>query len=127
MSSEDNTIQEVYMRITQKIQDCQKQLGQIDVQISANERESRLASLTKREIEPLDSSTPLYKSVGKMFVQESKETLIKDLDSTIESSKSMVDALQKKQKFVQRDLDEASGNLRDVIRSINPSAAVSKA
>ncbi|KAJ1878794.1 hypothetical protein H4R99_000091 [Coemansia sp. RSA 1722] len=127
MSSEDK-IQEVYMRITQKIQDSQKQLSQIEVQISGNERESRLASLTKREIEALDASTPLYKSVGKMFVQESKDILISDLDSAIDGSKSMVDALKKKQKYVQRDLDEASGNLRDFIRSASSfSATTSKA
>ncbi|KAJ1723291.1 hypothetical protein LPJ53_002340 [Coemansia erecta] len=123
--AEDSTMQQVYFRITQKIQDSQKQIGQIEAQIAGNDRESRLASLTRREIEGLDSSTPMYKSVGKMFVQAPRDALIDELDASIESAKTMTDALEKKHKFVKRELDEATGNLRDVIQSMKASAAAS--
>ncbi|KAJ2489737.1 hypothetical protein IWW37_003722 [Coemansia sp. RSA 2050] len=113
----DDNIQQVYMRITQRMQDCQKQLAQIDAQISANQRETRLAALTKREIQDLDSSVPLYKSMGKMFTQETKEDLLKDIAQSAADAKTMVDALEKKQKFVKRDLDDATANLRDIIQS----------
>ncbi|KAJ2723682.1 hypothetical protein GGI07_002477 [Coemansia sp. Benny D115] len=120
--SEDNTVQQVYMRITQKIQESQKQLNQIEAQISGNQRETRLAALTRREIQDLESDVPLYKSVGKMFVQESKADLLKEIDDAAESAKAMVDALEKKQKFVKKEMDEANGNLRDIIRSMQSSA-----
>ncbi|KAJ2744715.1 hypothetical protein GGI20_002730 [Coemansia sp. BCRC 34301] len=119
----NDTIQQVYMRITQKIQDCQKQLAQIDAQISSNQRETRLAALTKREIEGLDSSVPLYKSMGKMFIQESKEALLKDICQSAQDAQTVIDALEKKQKFVKRDLDDATGNLRDVIQSAQSKSA----
>ncbi|KAJ1839336.1 hypothetical protein LPJ73_006800 [Coemansia sp. RSA 2703] len=123
--AEDNTMQQVYFRITQKIQDCQKQVAQIEAQIAANDRESRLASLTRREIEDLDSSTPMYKSVGKMFVQAPKDALMSELNESIESAKTLTDALEKKHKFVKRELDDATGNLRDVIQSMKASMASS--
>ncbi|KAJ2830309.1 hypothetical protein GGI24_001940 [Coemansia furcata] len=113
----DDTIQQVYMRVTQKMQDCQKQLAQIEAQISANQRETRLAALTKREIQDLDSSVPLYRSMGKMFIQESKEDLLKDIAQSTSDATTLIDALEKKQKFVKRDLDEATGNLRDIIQA----------
>ncbi|KAJ2058325.1 hypothetical protein GGI17_005101 [Coemansia sp. S146] len=94
----DDTIQQVYMRVTQKMQDCQKQLAQIDAQMSANQRETRLAALTQREIQDLDSSVPLYKSMGKMFIQESKEDLLKDIAQSASDAKVLIDALEKKQK-----------------------------
>ncbi|KAI7827219.1 Prefoldin [Kickxella alabastrina] len=125
--SDDNTAQQVYYRITQKLQDCQKQLGQIEAQISGNQRESRLAALTRREIEGLDASVPLYKSTGKMFIQEPKDDLLKEIDTTAENSKAMVEALEKKQKFVRREMEEASGNLKDIVRSIQTAAATTKA
>ncbi|KAJ2401830.1 hypothetical protein GGF41_007665, partial [Coemansia sp. RSA 2531] len=78
----DDTIQQVYMRVTQKMQDCQKQLAQIEAQMSTNQRETRLAALTRREIQDLDNSVPLYKSMGKMFIQESKEDLLKDIEKS---------------------------------------------
>ncbi|KAJ2811826.1 hypothetical protein H4S07_001812 [Coemansia furcata] len=113
----DDTIQQVYMRVTQKMQDCQKQLAQIEAQISSNQRETRLAALTKREIQDLDSSVPLYRSMGKMFIQESKEDLLKDIAQSTSDATTLIDALEKKQKFVKRDLDEATGNLRDIIQA----------
>ncbi|KAJ2778067.1 hypothetical protein GGI15_004295 [Coemansia interrupta] len=121
--ADDGTMQQIYFRITQKIQSSQKQIGQIEAQIASSDRESRLASLTRREIEGLDASTPMYKSVGKMFVQAPKDALMDELDESIESAKTLTDALEKKQKFVKRELDEATSNLRDVIQSMKASAA----
>ncbi|KAJ1898083.1 hypothetical protein IW146_001890 [Coemansia sp. RSA 922] len=118
----DDTIQQVYMRVTQKMQDCQKQLAQIEAQMSTNQRETRLAALTRREIQDLDNSVPLYKSMGKMFIQESKEDLLKDIEKSASDAKILIDALEKKQKFVKRDLDEATGNLRDIIHSAQSSS-----
>ncbi|KAJ2386816.1 hypothetical protein GGI23_006412 [Coemansia sp. RSA 2559] len=119
----DDTVQQVYMRITQKIQDCQKQLDQIDVQISTNQREGRLAALTRREIEGLDDSVPMYKSMGKMFIQESKDDLLKDINKTTKDGNTLVEALEKKKKFVERDLEEATGNLKDMIKSVQQTSA----
>ncbi|KAJ1726905.1 hypothetical protein LPJ61_004881 [Coemansia biformis] len=118
----DDTIQHVYLGLTQKIQICQKQLGQIEAQIGANEREIRLASLTKSEVDGLDSTVPLYKSVGKMFIQESKDDILRDLQKTTGDATSIIEALQKKKKFTTRDLDEATGNLKDLVRQTQASA-----
>ncbi|KAJ2891830.1 hypothetical protein IWW38_003457 [Coemansia aciculifera] len=123
MADADASLQQVYMRITQRMQDCQKQLAQIDAQISTNQRETRLAQLTKREIEGLDTSVPLYKSMGKMFIQESKQSLLDDINESAKQAKTLIEALEKKQKFVKRDLEEATGNLRDVIQSAQKTKA----
>ncbi|KAJ2850799.1 hypothetical protein IWW36_001614 [Coemansia brasiliensis] len=122
----DDTVQQIYAKVTQRIQDDQKQLAQIDVQMSTNQREIRLAALTKREIEGLDSQAPLYKSMGKMFVQESKADILEDIEKTTKNSETMLQALEKKKKFVNRDLEEATGNLKDLVRSSQAAAAAQK-
>ncbi|KAJ2754564.1 hypothetical protein IWQ56_006489 [Coemansia nantahalensis] len=121
----DSTVQHVYLGLTQKIQSCQKQLGQIEAQIGANERETRLASLTKSEVEGLDSSVPLYRSLGKMFMQESKDDILRDLNKTTGDAATLIEALEKKKKFVTRDLDEATRNLKDLVRQTQARAAAS--
>ncbi|KAI8323750.1 Prefoldin [Martensiomyces pterosporus] len=119
----DDTIQQVYMRITGKIQDGQKQLSQIEAQLNAHQREIRLAALTQRELEGLDSTVPLYRSMGKMFIQEKKEDLLKAIAKDTDDSNKMIEALEKKQKFVKRDVDEATNNLRDIVRATSQAAA----
>ncbi|KAJ2616324.1 hypothetical protein H4S08_000818 [Coemansia sp. RSA 1365] len=113
----DDTMQQVYLKVTQKIQESQKQLNQIDAQISSNQRDIRLASLTKRELDGLDNSVPLYKSMGKMFVQESKSNMLEDIDKETNNANTLIQALEKKKKFVSRSLEEATGNLKDIIRA----------
>ncbi|KAJ2082382.1 hypothetical protein H4R24_001618 [Coemansia sp. RSA 988] len=112
----DDTVQQVYLKVTQNIQEYQKELNQIDAQISSNQRDIRLASLTKREIDGLDSSIPLYKSMGKMFVQESKSSLLEGIDKETSDATTLIEALEKKKKFVSRNLEGATGNLKDLIR-----------
>ncbi|KAJ2157359.1 hypothetical protein GGF46_004557 [Coemansia sp. RSA 552] len=121
----DDTVQQVYMRVTQRIQSSQKQLSNIDAQVNANQREARLASLTKREIEGLSDSVPLYRSMGKMFVQESKQSVMDDINKTTKDSEMLVDALEKKKKFVKRELDEATANLKDIIKATTQQQAAS--
>ncbi|KAJ1946457.1 hypothetical protein EC988_005547, partial [Linderina pennispora] len=87
---------------------------------------TRLAGLTKRELEGLGSSVPMYKSMGKMFVQETKADLLADLEKTTTESATMLTALEKKQKFVKRELDDATGNLRDIVMSSQAAAARAK-
>ncbi|KAJ1670548.1 hypothetical protein GGF38_001449, partial [Coemansia sp. RSA 25] len=70
----------------------------------------------------LDNSVPLYKSMGKMFIQESKDDLLKDIAESAKDAQTIIDALEKKQKFVKRDLDDATGNLRDIIQSAQSKA-----
>ncbi|KAI9502440.1 hypothetical protein GGI25_005247 [Coemansia spiralis] len=119
----EDSFHQLQVRITEKIMGCEKQLDQIGVQISSKQRESRLAALTKREIEGLDSSIPLYKSMGKMFVQENKESLLNEIEKTTGDANTLIEALEKKQKFVKRDLDEAVGNLKDTVRAAQNSTA----
>ncbi|ORX70974.1 Prefoldin [Linderina pennispora] len=122
----DDSLQQVYQRITSRIQEKQKQLAQIEAQISLHQRETRLAGLTKRELEGLGNSVPMYKSMGKMFVQETKADLLADLEKTTTESATMLTALEKKQKFVKRELDDATGNLRDIVMSSQAAAARAK-
>ncbi|KAJ2785103.1 hypothetical protein H4R18_000691 [Coemansia javaensis] len=112
----DGTAQHVYLGLTQKIQSCQKQLGQIEAQLGANQRETRLAALTRREVEGLDDSVPLYTSLGKMFVQESRGDILRGLQATTNDAASLIQALEKKRQFVARELDEATAGLKDVVR-----------
>ncbi|KAJ1754531.1 hypothetical protein LPJ77_003501 [Coemansia sp. RSA 2523] len=119
----DDTMQQIYMRVTQRIQSDRKQLSQIEAQTSGNQREVRLAALTKREIEGLDTSVPLYKSMGKMFVCETKAALLHDIETTTSEANAMIEALEKKKKFVSRDLEEATGNLKDLVKSSQAAAA----
>ncbi|KAJ2483642.1 hypothetical protein IWW56_000206 [Coemansia sp. RSA 2131] len=118
----DDTMQQIYMRVTQRIQSDRKQLSQIEAQTSGNQREIRLAALTKREIEGLDTSVPLYKSMGKMFVCETKASLLHDIETTTSEANAMLEALEKKKKFVTRDLEEATGNLKDLVKSSQAAA-----
>ncbi|KAJ1837410.1 hypothetical protein LPJ70_005862 [Coemansia sp. RSA 2708] len=61
--------------------------------------------------------------MGKMFVQESKADILSDIQQATDEASSMVLALEKKKKFVTRDLEEATGNLKDLVKSSQQQAS----
>ncbi|KAJ2703710.1 hypothetical protein H4R19_005301 [Coemansia spiralis] len=58
-----------------------------------------------------------------MFVQESKDDIMRDLNKTTGDAATLIEALEKKKKFVARDLNEASANLKDLVKQTQARAA----
>ncbi|RKP37472.1 Prefoldin, partial [Dimargaris cristalligena] len=98
-----------------KIIDGQKQLGAVRAQIQGHEREKRRNELTLREIDSLSNDVTLYKSVGKMFLQMDHSIVVKDLKKEINESSEQAKVLEKKQKYLERDLDNCTTSLKDIM------------
>ncbi|KAJ1925654.1 hypothetical protein IWQ60_004436 [Tieghemiomyces parasiticus] len=83
--------------------------------MQAQERERRRNELTLKEIESLPDDVATYKSVGKMFLQVDQAVVVKDLKKSIEQSIDTSKGLEKKQKYVERELNDCSTSLRDIM------------
>ncbi|PVU96366.1 hypothetical protein BB559_002406 [Furculomyces boomerangus] len=105
----------VYNNIQEKLMKSKQQLSIIETQLATNMRESRKAELTKNEIGSLPENIKTYVSMGKMFEERSKDDILKNLKKQEELSKLTIESLKKKQKFVEREFNEATNNLKDFL------------
>ncbi|PWN47369.1 Prefoldin [Violaceomyces palustris] len=115
----EDALHKVLEKIQTQVVTSQRQLGMVRAQIQGRERERKLNQLTLKQIEEVDQETNLYASVGKMFMMESREKVIKDLKEREKSAQEDVENLTKKQKYLEKQFNEGQAHLRDIFSSVD--------
>ncbi|SAM82436.1 related to Prefoldin subunit 1 [Ustilago bromivora] len=116
----DETLSKVLEKIQLQVYQTNQQLAALRAQISAREREAKLNTLTLTELKAVeDPNAPFYRSVGKMFMQESQPVVLAELDQKQKAITSDLEALQKKQKYLQKQGEDAQAHLKDIFSSVN--------
>lgn len=94
----------------------QQQANTVKAQIQSKQRERKLAELTRRELDSLDSQTKTYKPVGKMFIQSPLSEMKQQYVDSINTSDENIKQLEKTQKYWERAASDAQGNLKDILQ-----------
>ncbi|OMH78999.1 putative prefoldin subunit 1 [Zancudomyces culisetae] len=81
---------------------------------------ARKDEITKIELQSLPENVNTFVSLGKMFYKEPKSKIISDFEADSKSSKDMLEALQKKKKYLEKTLKDAQDNLRDFLHHAKP-------
>ncbi|GAC76134.1 60s acidic ribosomal protein P1 [Moesziomyces antarcticus T-34] len=111
----DETLSKVLEKIQLQVYQTNQQLSALRAQIAAREREAKLNTLTLTELQAIqDPNAPFYRSVGKMFLQESQPVVLSELEQKQTAITSDLEALQKKQKR-----EDAQAHLKDIFSSVN--------
>ena len=117
----------------QQAVNAEKALRSVKLQLTSRTREKRLIELTRAELQtvPDDGRGGLYNGVGKMcvisnhptkltedrFMAVERPTLMDDLSKQERSISEDIAALEKKGKYMQKELESATANLKDVFQS----------
>ena len=109
----------VLIQIQQQAINSEKALRTVRLQQNSKEREKKLNSLTRIELEsvPNDGEGGLYNGVGKMFVSVDRDELMKKLSNDEKSLNEDINALNKKFKYLEKELINAQSNLKDIFQS----------
>ncbi|BGP01214.1 hypothetical protein NBRC10513v2_002165 [Rhodotorula toruloides] len=112
-------IRQVLMQLQAQQVEASRQLSAIRAQLNAREREKKLTTLTLREIEQLPrdpSQTQVYRGVGRMFVQESRNNIENTLRAKMKESTEEVSVLEKRAKYLEGEITTAQNSLRDILQ-----------
>ncbi|CAG7853969.1 SubName: Full=Uncharacterized protein {ECO:0000313/EMBL:CCA67172.1} [Serendipita indica DSM 11827] len=101
-------------KIQQQAVNANRNLSLTKAQLSAKERERRMVQLTIKEISELNSADG--KEV-KMFIQVPKADMEGRLNNQEKELSDEVDGLTKKSKYLEKEFNEAQGQLRDIFQS----------
>ncbi|TKY89266.1 hypothetical protein EX895_001797 [Sporisorium graminicola] len=116
----DETLSKVLEKIQLQVYQTNQQLAALKAQIAAREREAKLNTLTLSELQAIqDPQAPFYKSVGKMFIQESQPAVLSELTAKQNAITTDIEALNKKQKYLTKQGQDAQAHLKDIFSSVN--------
>ncbi|SAM03896.1 hypothetical protein [Absidia glauca] len=111
----DEAIRNIFIELQAKYISSQQQVNTVKAQIQAKQRDRKMAELTRRELDTLESDTKTYKPVGKMFIQSPLSDMKTQYTKGVEKADEQIQQLEKSQKYWERAAAEAQGNLKDIL------------
>ncbi|GAA6034835.1 hypothetical protein JCM8097_009324 [Rhodosporidiobolus ruineniae] len=115
----DEGLRKVVLQLQSQQVDASRQLQVVRAQLTGKERDKKLTTLTLQEIEqlPRDSNqAALYRGVGRMFVQESRNNVENTLRAKMKEATEDVSVFEKKAKYLENEIVTAQSSLRDIIQ-----------
>ncbi|KAG0739329.1 hypothetical protein G6F57_005519 [Rhizopus arrhizus] len=112
----DEAIRKVFVELQAKFIHSQQQVNTVKTQIQSKQRERKMAELTRRELDSLNSETRTYKPVGKMFIQSPLSEMKQQYVDSVTKSDEDIKQLEKTQKYWERAASDAQGNLKDILQ-----------
>ncbi|PWN19871.1 hypothetical protein BCV69DRAFT_300173 [Microstroma glucosiphilum] len=115
----DETLHRILTQIQLSLTQSTRQLSLVKAQKAAREREKKGVELTRLGIkEETDLGAKSWRGVGKMFILDSPPAIISSLAEQEKSIQVDIDALSKKQKFLEKQIAESQGHMKDFFRGI---------
>jgi chaperonin cofactor prefoldin len=98
-----------------------REMGAVQANLNAIQQESRIAELTKAELQPLDGSTQCYRQIGKLFFRSTKDQVVHHLDEQLGDHKKKVKDLTSKMDYLERRLKSQKQNIDEIVKPIRSS------
>jgi chaperonin cofactor prefoldin len=107
------------MEMQQQLVQLSREYQVVQANINRAQREYRSNELTKSELEklPEDSSSRMYRSIGKMFLLSSRPAITEHLDKSMEDDKKEEAELRKKLDYLLRRIGSVQQNLKELVQS----------
>eukprot|EP00275_Glaucocystis_incrassata_P001910 EC124281.1.p1 GENE.EC124281.1~~EC124281.1.p1 ORF type:complete len:116 (+),score=21.04 EC124281.1:118-465(+) len=115
MSLDDDHRKQI-IEVQERMKELQRQVVVLQTQMQVKDRSKRRDELTLRELQALPPSVPTYMPVGKMFLLTEHSELGQKLQSSITSREAELSSMQKSKTYVERQLRDAEGNLKDLVK-----------
>jgi len=120
MSVPDDALRKVLVQLQGQMQDLSRQHSGTRLAVQTKEREKRATTLTLREIERLpragEDAVSVYRGIGRMFMQESRNSVENSLKTKEKEIGEELSALSKKIKYLEGELNQAQSSLRDILQ-----------
>jgi len=109
-----------FTELQQKYIDTTQKLKQMHSQFQQKSVEKQRALLTAKELsvstnEDDETTTNLYKPIGRGFVLRSREQIERELAQTVEKAEKMMDDCQNQRTFLEGKIEELERNLRELL------------
>lgn len=112
-----STTSELQELKTQYVQ-MNRELELLKVNTSKAEREFRMAEITKADLELLPETSSCYRSVGKMFLRESRQDVMRYLDKNMEDSTKNESSMKQKIEYLEKKMKSQHQNIEELLKSV---------
>ncbi|KAH1102376.1 hypothetical protein GLYMA_13G197100v4 [Glycine max] len=112
----DEANRTAFLEIQSRMIDTTGKIKQVQTQMRSKEAEKKRAFLTMEELKQVPDDTNVYKSIGRMFVLETKATLMNEQETKFKDGEASITALQSSKEYLEKQMAEVETNLRELLQ-----------
>ncbi|KAG2396534.1 uncharacterized protein HKW66_Vig0228090 [Vigna angularis] len=112
----DEANRTAFLEIQGRMIETTGKLKQVQTQMRSKEAEKKRAYLTMEELKQVPDDTNVYKSIGRMFVLETKASLMNEQDKKFKDGEASVTTLQSSKEYLEKQMAEVESNLRELLQ-----------
>jgi chaperonin cofactor prefoldin len=92
-----------------------REFGTVQANLNMTQREYKMADLTKTELEEVPEGTKCYRSIGKMFMMSTQESVLGHLDKQINDNKKKEGEMTQKMEYLERRMKSQRQNIEELM------------
>nr|ACU14113.1 unknown [Glycine max] len=112
----DEANRTAFLEIQSRMIDTTGKIKQVQTQMRSKEAEKKRAFPTMEELKQVPDDTNVYKSIGRMFVLETKATLMNEQENKFKDGEASITALQSSKEYLEKQMAEVETNLRELLQ-----------
>ncbi|XP_020233465.1 prefoldin subunit 1 [Cajanus cajan] len=112
----DEANRTAFLEIQGRMIETTGKLKQVQNQMRSKEAEKKRAFLTMEELKQVPDDTNVYKSIGRMFVLETKATLMNEQENKFKDGEASITTLQSSKEYLEKQMAEVENNLRELLQ-----------
>jgi stress-induced-phosphoprotein 1 len=118
------------MELQQSYIQTLRELKLVETNIRQSQRELQSHTLTQQELNDpalMDSTTTMYRAVGKMFLRSTRSDVLQHLDTSISIERTRQEEDTNKQTYLERKLQSIQQNIRELSQQHQPQVTAAAA
>eukprot|EP00053_Salpingoeca_punica_P004236 m.48036 g.48036 ORF g.48036 m.48036 type:complete len:121 (-) comp12694_c0_seq1:617-979(-) len=113
----DNELKKAFEDLKEKMIETRGHLKIVETRAASSEMQRRRAELTQKELSTMPENTIMYRSVGRMFIQEDRKSITDSLTAQIKTQQEIIDSANSQKRQIEQRAQEAENNLRELLKS----------
>lgn len=107
--------------LQQQWRQSKRDYGVAQAEVNSLQREAKVDAITKSELEqlPENTSSKMYRGVGKMFMLSTRDEIFSDLEKSIKDAESREADVTKKLSYLENRIKSQEQNIRELIAGAN--------
>ncbi|XGW29050.1 hypothetical protein V3C99_008669 [Haemonchus contortus] len=113
----DEELKKAFQDLQFKTNETKGLIAQGEITRKLNAQKQRMSELSAASIAEVPDNYMVYRSIGRMFLLSTKESEIARHNQEALEYKQKIDGFTKQKEYLQRGLEEAERNLREMIQA----------
>ncbi|CAG2102134.1 unnamed protein product [Medioppia subpectinata] len=116
-STVDLELKKAFQELQVQVIETRGRVRQMDQQMDTLKRSCQHSRITLGQLKEMPEQTPLYESIGRMFVRRDKQSIHQLLEDKIATNEDKCKQLSQSKTYNESKVKESENNLRELINS----------